>query len=228
MRKKILITGATGGIGSALAHALAPDSELLLAGRNREKLDDLCAKLPHATPLVLDLSRPAELVLPTIETLDGLVVNAALLTHGAVSDMDLSAWEGVFNVNLFSTTVLLRHYLPALREAKGQIIFVNSIGGLRMYAGWSVYGGSKYALHGLADAVRAEEAKNGVRVSSVFPGRTATPMMQQVRQYENGAYEGEKYVDPKTVAAAIEFILKAPPEATIAEMTVIPASQERI
>lgn len=228
MRKKILITGATGGIGSALAYALASDYELLLAGRNSEKLDHLCAKLPYATPLVLDLSRPDELVLPKIETLDGLVNNAALLTYGTVNDMALNDWEDIFNVNLFSATVLVRHYLPAIRQTKGQIIFVNSIGGLRMHAGWSVYGGSKYALHGLADALRAEEAKSGIRVSSVFPGRTATPMMEVVRKYENGDYEGEKYVDPKTIASAIEFILKAPQEANIAEIAVIPAMQERI
>lgn len=228
MQKKILITGATGGIGSALAHALAPNFELILAGRNAQKLDDLCAELPHAQPLVLDLGQPDKLILPELNSLDGLVLNAAVLTHGAVSDMPLSEWETVFKTNLFSATVLLRQYFPALRKAKGQIIFVNSIGGLRMHAGWAVYGGSKYALHALADAVRTEETKNGVRVSTIFPGRTATPMMQAVRQHENGEYQAESYIDPKTIASAIQFMLQAPKEANIAEMTVIPAKQERI
>lgn len=230
MRRITLITGATGGIGRALAQQLAPHDTLILTGRDPTKLDTLCASLPDAWPLVFDMERPERITteLLKLDRLDALVNNAGVVTHGPLADVEHDLWQRVFAVNVFAPAALTRACVPLLRASEGQAVFVNSVGGLRVNAGWGVYGAAKFALRALADGLRAEEAERGVRVTTVYPGRTATPMMQKVRDYEAAPYEPERYADAGSVAQAIKFALDTPRDASVAELTVIPATQGRI
>ncbi len=91
--------------------------------------------------------------------------------------------------------MLTQALLPALRAAHGTVVFVNSGAGLSANAHWAGYAASKFGLRALADALRAEEAEHGVRVSTVYPGRTATPMQQKVHEQEGRAYDAG-HVDP--------------------------------
>ena len=87
---------------------------------------------------------------------------------------------------------------------------------------WSAYAASKHGLRALADALRAEEAEHGVRVSSVYPGRTATPMQEEVHRQEGRDYDPGQWIHPGTVAATILHVLDLPRDATVPDVTVSP------
>lgn len=102
------------------------------------------------------------------------------------------------------------------------MIFVNSGAGLNANAQWGAYAASKHGLKALADALRQEEKPNGVRVTSVYPGRTASPMQAKVHQQEGKEYDASRWIDPESVATAILTALDLPRDAQIDDMTVRP------
>jgi short-subunit dehydrogenase len=127
-------------------------------------------------------------------------------------------------VNLVAPAELTRLFLPQLRVARGQVIFVNSGAGLQASADWSAYAASKHGLKALADALRLEEKPGGIRVTTVYPGRTATPMQIKVYQQEGRAYDASRLIDPESVATAVLTALDLPRDAEIDDMTVRPGS----
>ncbi len=109
------------------------------------------------------------------------------------------------------------------RFRRGSVVFVNSGAGLRANPQWSAYAASKHGLRALADSLRAEEAAAGVRVSTVFPSRTATPMQERVHAQEGREYDAADWIRPETVADAIVRLVDLPRDATITDVTVRPA-----
>lgn len=216
-----LITGATGGLGRALAQACR-DHHLILQGRDPAALQALCAELPHAHPLRLDLGRPADFAqaLRALPPLDNLIHNAGVVELGRVAEQPCAVWTDTLTVNVVAPAELTRLLLPGLRERRGQVVFVNSGAGLRASPGWGSYAASKFALRALADALREEEPL--LRVSSVFIGRTATPMQQKVRAQEGGEYHAGQYLQPETVARSVRGLLDTPPDACPNELTLRP------
>jgi short-subunit dehydrogenase len=221
-----LITGAGSGIGAAVARRLHDRGDrLVLLARSDERADELAGDHPGAATVVADLADPvalesrlAEAGLP--DTLDSLLHVAGAVELSAVADLPVDQLREQLDVNLVAPTVLTRACLPALRRAKGTVLFVNSTSGLRANPTWAAYAASKFGLRGLADALRAEEAGHGVRVSSVFPSRTATPMQEKVHEQEGKDYDPSEWITPDTVAEAILHVLDLPPEATIPELVV--------
>lgn len=228
-RPVTLITGATGGIGAALARTLAGTHRLILQGRDGARLTALCAEVGGATPLVLDLTQPGTFAAAVagLGRVTNVVHNAGVADLGAVAEQDHAVWTQTLAVNVVAPAELTRVLLPRVREERGTLIFVNSGAGLRANAGWASYAASKFALRALADGLRDEEAPHGVRVSSVYPGRTATPMQRRVRAQEGGSYDPAAYVTPETVAATLRFVLEAPRDATLPDVSVRPAPQVR-
>lgn len=218
-----LITGATGGIGVALARALADTHTLILQGRDGERLAALAAEV-GGTSLVLDLTRPDTFAaaLADLGRVTNVVHNAGVADLGAVAEQGHAAWTRTMAVNVVAPAELTRLLLPRVRAERGTVVFINSGAGLRANPGWASYAASKFALKALADALRDEEAPHGVRVSTVYPGRTATPMQQQVRAQEGGAYDPAAYLTPETVAATVRFVLDAPRDATLPDVSVRP------
>ncbi|MCW2867267.1 MAG: short-chain dehydrogenase/reductase, partial [Marmoricola sp.] len=137
-------------------------------------------------------------------------------------ELSAGAWRSQLDVNLLAPAELTRIALPALRSARGTVVFVNSGAGLRANPGWSAYAASKFGLRALADALRQEEAERGVRVTTVHPGRTATPMQERVHEQEGADYDPGRWIRPETVAAAILHVLDLPRDATIPDLTVSP------
>ena len=219
-RPVTLITGAVGGIGSALARALAPAHDLILSGRDDARLEALCAEL-HATALPLDLTRPETFTdaVAGLGRVTNVVHNAGVVELSAVAEQGHAVWTHTLAVNTVAPAELTRVLLPRIRQERGTMIFVNSGAGLHANAGWASYAASKFALRALADALHDEEAPHGVRVGTVYPSRTATPMQQLVRSQEGGAYEPGAYIEPASVAATIAFMLDAPRDAVLTEVT---------
>ena len=221
-----LITGAGSGIGEAVARTLRDRGDrLLLLSRSEERAAQLAEEFPDADTVVADLADPAglEQVLPRTELpdrLDSLLHVAGAVELSGVAALPVGQLREQLDVNLVAPAVLTRACLPALRRAQGTVVFVNSTSGLRANPAWSAYAASKFGLRGFADALRAEEAEHGVRVTSVFPSRTATPMQEKVHGQEGKDYDASDWITPETVADAIVHVLDVPPEATIPELVV--------
>ncbi|HET7196880.1 MAG TPA: SDR family oxidoreductase [Nocardioides sp.] len=221
-----LITGAGSGIGEAVARTLRDRGDrLLLLSRSGERAAQLAAEFPDAETIVADLADPAglEQVLTRADLpdrLDSLLHVAGAVELSAVAALPVGQLREQLDVNLVAPAVLTRACLPALRGAQGTVVFVNSTSGLRANPAWSAYAASKFGLRGFADALRAEEAEHGVRVTSVFPSRTATPMQEKVHDQEGKDYDASDWITPETVADAIVHVLDVPPEATIPELVV--------
>ncbi|MCP2169879.1 SDR family oxidoreductase [Goodfellowiella coeruleoviolacea] len=225
-RASALVTGASRGIGAAVAAALAPTHDVLLGGRDEQALRAVAADLPGARAWPVELTDLAAVAAAAaeIERLDVLVHSAGVADIAPLADTSAEVWRRTLEVNVVAVAELTRLLLPALRAARGHVVLINSGAGLRANAGWGAYAASKFALRAFGDVLRAEEAGNGVRVTSVHPGRTATDMQRGVRADEGGAYEPEKYLRPESVSAAVLTAITAPADADITEIVIRPSA----
>ncbi len=219
-RPLALITGASRGIGRAVATALADTHDLLLGGRDEAALSAVAADLPSARPWPVELTDLAAVREATagLDRLDVLVHSAGIARLGPVADLPAAAWRDSFEVNVVAVAELTRLLLPALRAAAGHVVLINSGSGLRANPRWGAYAASKFALRAFGDVLRAEEP--ALRVTSVHPGRTATDMQRQVRTFEGGDFEPEKYMDPASVAHMVHAALTTPPDAHVHELVI--------
>ncbi|GAA2154334.1 SDR family oxidoreductase [Nocardioides koreensis] len=221
-----VISGAGSGIGAVLADRLHErDDDLWLLARSDERAAELAARYPGARMLVADLADPggleralAEADLP--DRVDSLLHVAGVVDLEPVAALDLGRWQQQLDVNLTAPMLLTRALLPALRAARGTVVFVNSGAGLSASPTWSGYAASKFGLRALADALRGEELGNGVRVTTVYPGRTATPMQQKVHAQEGKEYDAARWSDAGTVAATILHVLDLPADSTVPDVAV--------
>jgi NAD(P)-dependent dehydrogenase (short-subunit alcohol dehydrogenase family) len=198
----IAITGATGGIGRAVALAAAREgAELVIFGRNLRKLQELHAELEQLAPgaalmvqldlekaLANDYDRIAEAVLTRYGRLDGLVHCAGLLgTLTPVDQYDVPTWCKVMHVNVTAAFALTQVLLPALRNsADASVIFTSSSVGRKGRAYWGAYAVSKFAIEGFSQVLAAElDGNTRVRVNTINPGKARTVMRRQAYPSEN-------------------------------------------
>ena len=221
-RPLALITGASRGIGAAIAGSLAATHDLLLGGRDVHALEETAASLPGAHPWPVELTDADALAAATagIHRLDVLVHSAGISRLGRLGDVTAADWRDSYELNVVAVAELTRLLLPALRATEGHVVLINSGSGLKANPGWGAYAASKFALRAYSDVLRAEEEPNGLRVTSVHPGRTATDMQRAVREYEKGDYVPEKYMDPASVASMVRAAVTLPRDAHVHEIVV--------
>ncbi|MFF0447198.1 SDR family oxidoreductase [Streptomyces sp. NPDC004609] len=223
-----LITGAGSGIGAAVARRLHErGDDLLLLARDAGRAKELGARYPGSRTLVADLADPDRISWafshqPMPDRLDSLLNVAGIVDLGPVAELRPRTWHQQLNTNLVAPAELTRLLLPQLRASRGHVVFVNSGAGLRASAEWSAYAASKHGLKALADSLRAEEHGNGVRVTSVYPGRTASPMQAKVHSQEGMEYDPSRWISPDSVATAILTAIDLPRDAEINDLTVRP------
>ncbi|SDK57233.1 NADP-dependent 3-hydroxy acid dehydrogenase YdfG [Lentzea albidocapillata subsp. violacea] len=217
-RPVALVTGASSGIGSAIARGLASTHDLLLGGRDETSLSVLAAELPGAQAWPFDLTNVASADLAAVSRLDVIVHSAGIALLGPLGEASQDDWRRTFDVNVFAVAELTNLVLPQLRAASGHVVLINSGAGLAANPGWGVYAASKFALRAYADALRGDEPS--LRVTTVYPGRTATPMQQDVRRQEGGEYDPSKYIDPDSIGRAVASAVLATPDAHITEINV--------
>lgn len=196
--------------------------------RSTARAEDLALEFPDAQVLVADLADPGRLNglgRQVDGPLDSVIHSAGVVTLGPVSALRLHDIEEQLAVNLVAPAVLTREFLPHLREARGTVVFVNSGAGLNANPEWGAYAASKFGLRAIADALRAEEAEHGVRVTSVFPGRTATVMQQEVHAQEGRDYDPGAWIQPGSVAAAIIHAIDLPRDAVLTDLALRPGPQ---
>lgn len=228
----VVLTGATGGVGVELASAF-PGDRLVLVGRDPHRLAALARSHPGSRTVAVDLADPAAVGPAVSGALDGdehvdvLVHNAGLSARGRVAETDTDEWARVLAVNTVAPAGLTAALLPRLRAARGHVVFVGSGQSVAASPTFSCYAASKFALRALADALRAEEADDGVRVTSVYPGRIATGMQRDLQASAGNAWDPDQHIDPATFAAAVAFVVNAPRDATVTELTVRPTATTR-
>ncbi|MGK5640016.1 SDR family oxidoreductase [Streptomyces sp. URMC 126] len=223
-----VITGAGSGIGEVLAERLlARGDELYLFARDAGRAKELADRFPGARTLVGDLANPDRLswalehqTLP--ERVDSLLHVAGVVDLGGVGELTTRTWTNTLAVNLVAPAELTRLLLPQLRASRGHVVFVNSGAGLNAGPNWSAYAASKHGLKALADSLRAEEHANGVRVTSVYPGRTATAMQVKVHQQEGKEYDAARWIEAGSVASTVLHAIDLPRDAEINDITVRP------
>ena len=227
-----VVTGASRGIGGAVALALAQrGAALCLVGRHRDALQAVANAVPRGRAvhlLLADLGeedavrRIADRVERHVGHVDILIHGAGLYGRGTLRDASIEQLDLLYKVNVRGPYLLTQLLLPMLTARRGQIAFVNSSQGLEAGAGVGQYAAMKHALKAIADSLRHELNPEGVRVLTVFPGRTATPGMEDLHRLERKAYRPELLLQPSDVAAVLVNALLLPRTAEVTNISVRP------
>jgi short-subunit dehydrogenase len=224
-----IVTGAGSGIGRAIAFALARQSmRVALVGRNLARLNETARMIDGVSDVVVaDLATEAGVATVArvaAASLGVLVHSAAVFLRRPVAETVATDWSTITAVNLHAPMLLTAACLPALRAAHGQVVFINSTAGfLSGAAGTAAYAAGKHALRAAASALRQELNPDGIRVLSVFPGRTDTPMQAAILQSESRAAVPGSLLDPMDVADMIIVALRLPRRAEVTELTIRPS-----
>jgi uncharacterized protein len=169
----VLLTGATGGLGQAIARALAErEARLILTGRRADVLAPLAAEI-GGRALAVDLARRDELerLVGEAGDVDVLVANAALPASGTLDSFTVEQLDRALDVNLRAPILLAHALVPSMvARGGGHLVFMSSLAGKAATAGSALYNATKYGLRGFASALRADLRSSEVGVSAVFPG----------------------------------------------------------
>jgi NADP-dependent 3-hydroxy acid dehydrogenase YdfG len=231
--KTALITGASSGVGEALAREFAARStSVLLVARDPKKLAAATERLHvngAARHWAVDLARdgPVDNFIATIKKefsgLDFLVHSAGIFRMEPMASASVKELDALYRVNVRAPFVLTQALLPLVMARNGSIAFINSTAGIKTHAGVGPYAASKHALKALADTLRLELDAQNVRVLSVMLGRTATPMQEEVCRREGSVYVPDKFLQPADVARAVVDALTLPPGAAVENLQLRPA-----
>jgi NAD(P)-dependent dehydrogenase (short-subunit alcohol dehydrogenase family) len=225
-----LVTGAGSGIGRSVAVALSTlGMHLLLVGRHMDRLHTVARGIQDqgggATPVSADLGTEAgraSVVAAVGPRLRVLVHCAGAYLSEPVGPGSALEWAALDSVNLHAPVLLTLACRPSLRAASGNVVFVNSTAGLRAGASLA-YSAGKHGLRAAADSLRQDLNVDGGRVTSVFPGRTDTPMQQSILSQEGRVVPPGVLLTPHDVAQVIVSALVLPISAEVTEITIRPS-----
>jgi NADP-dependent 3-hydroxy acid dehydrogenase YdfG len=153
---------------------------------------------------------------------DVLVHSAGVIHFGKLESVPMDEFDSQYRVNVRGPYLLTQALLPMIKKSQGQIVFINSSAGLNAGANLSHYAATKHALKAVSDSLRAEVNGDGVRVLSVYPGRTATPMQFKVHDVEGKRYQPERLLQPDDVASVVMHALGLPRTAEITDVSIRP------
>jgi NADP-dependent 3-hydroxy acid dehydrogenase YdfG len=228
-----VITGASSGIGKAIALGLAAKGvKTCLLGRKPETLEAVAKVARKTAPLVLcyrvdltvyqDIRELADCIKRDLVYIDLLVHSACVISLGRIESAPVEDFDWQYQTNVRAPYVLTQALLPMLRSRRGQIVFINSSAGLSAGANVGQYAATKHALKAIADSFRQEVNAEGLRVLSVYPGRTASPMQAAVFKMEGRDYHPELLMQPEDVAAMVIKALSLPRSIEVTEINVRP------
>ena len=224
--KTALVTGATGGIGGAIARSLHKQgARVAISGRQQDKLEKLAVELgSNVEVLPCDLADKAQVAalidqaIAKLERLDILVNNAGITKDNLFMVMKDEQWDDVIAVNLTSTFMLMRAAARAMMRAKtgfGRIVNISSVSGIIGNPGQGNYAASKAGMIGMSKSLAREVASRGITVNCIAPGFIATPMTEVLNEKQTAAIKeaipAQKFGTPDDIAAACVYL--ASPEA---------------
>jgi NAD(P)-dependent dehydrogenase (short-subunit alcohol dehydrogenase family) len=236
--KTAVVTGGATGIGRAIAHRLAAaGAHVAIGGRRLDVLSAAADAYLGQPPLryqecnVADrtsVDRFFDWASRELGAIDILINSAgANIKNRSIAEMRPEQWDDLFAVNATGAYNCMLAVLPGMRERRsGLIVNISSISGLRASRlGGVAYCASKFAMAGLGTAVSLEEAKNGIRVTNIFPGEVDTSILDE-RPTPVTAEHRAKILQPEDVAAAVLMVAELPPRAHVPELVIKPALQE--
>ena len=226
-----VVTGAGSGIGQAIARALAAEgATVCLVGRTAEKLQATARSLGGDHPVIpTDISQDSQIdalaaqVQKRYDRLDVLVLCAGEIAHGSVQDVPVEVFDKLYRSNVRSNYLIIQKFLPALRKGPGQIAVVNSSVGLSSRPNAGQFSATQHALKAVTDALRGEVNDFGIRVLSVYPGRTATPRMQNMYDKDKKEYKPDLLLQPESIASVVVNALLLPRTAEVTDISIRPA-----
>jgi NADP-dependent 3-hydroxy acid dehydrogenase YdfG len=228
-----VVTGAGSGVGQAIAGALAAQgATLCLVGRTPATLEATACGVNHAkvptrcysTDLTHDgaVQALAEQLRRDWDAIDILVHSAGVHAMGKLEVAPVSELDLQYRTNVRAPYLLTQALLPLLRRRQGQVVFVNSSVGLAARGQIGPYAATKHALKAIADSFREEVNAEGLRVLSVYLGRTASPMQARIHAMEGKAYYPEYLLQPSDVAAVVLNALCLPRTAEVTDISIRP------
>jgi NADP-dependent 3-hydroxy acid dehydrogenase YdfG len=228
-----VVTGASSGLGKAIALGLAAQgAELYLAARRKELLEAVAKEAQgrgaraHACPLDLtkdeDIRSIGDKVQAEAGKLHILVLCGGAIAHGPHEKAPIADLDLMYRSNVRGHYSLIQTLLPLLKKAPGQIVFINSSAGLRSPATAGQFSATQHAFRSIADSLRDEINADGIRVLSIYPGRTATPRMERLFGKEGRAYKPELLMQPEDVAEMVIHSLRLPRTAEVTDISIRP------
>ncbi|WP_382305929.1 SDR family NAD(P)-dependent oxidoreductase [Herbiconiux sp. UC225_62] len=236
--KVALVTGASSGIGEAVALALSAAGAKVAAGARR--LDRLATVAERAEgevlPLELDVSDQPSVraaVAATVERfgrLDVLVNNAGVMLNGLIEGADTTEWERMVGTNLLGTMYATHAALPHLLESKGTVVQLSSTSGRIANAGAGVYAATKFGVNAFSESLRQEVTTRGVRVVVVEPGFTSTELIDHISDQGSRAMAAQlatqmRTLQPADIAAAVLYAVGQPAHVAVNEILIRPTDQ---
>ena len=241
--KTALISGATAGIGKAIAKKMAKlNYNIIITGRRNERLDLLKKELIEefaieVKTLNFDI-RNKEEVFDAIDSLDtkwqniDLLVNNAGLAAGlgTIQDGEIDDWEQMIDTNVKGLLYLTRKISPLMIERKqGQVINIGSIAGKEVYPNGAVYCSTKHAVDALTKGMRIDMVQHGIKVSAIHPGMVdtefSTVRFKGDTEKANAVYQGLTPLYAEDIAEAVEFAVTRPAHVNINDMVIMPTAQ---
>lgn len=228
-----VVTGASSGIGKAIALALAAQgAEICLVARRRELLEEVARQVRALASKGLacpaDLTRDEDIrglgerLQKDFGRVNILVLCGGAISHGALDKASLADLDLLYRSNVRGHYAIIQTLLPFLRKAAGQIVFINSSAGLRSPATVGQFSATQYAFRAIADSLRDEVNADGIRVLSVFPGRTATPRMEKLFGKEGRPYKPELLMQAEDIAEMVTHSLRLPRTAEVTDISIRP------
>jgi NAD(P)-dependent dehydrogenase (short-subunit alcohol dehydrogenase family) len=225
--KVVLVTGASRGIGRAIAQTLGrEDARLILVARHRGRVEQGAAGMPGTVmTMAADITRPGEVkrlfaaVQKRIGRLDVLINNAGVFTFKPFAKTTLGDWRRNLETNLTSVFLTTQAALPLLKRCQGDVVNILSISSRVAFPNCSAYSASKFGALGLTNVLRKELRGLGIRVTAILPGMTNTSMKQEF----DFPVRGDDLVQPEDVAATVLAALVQPRRATVEEILVMPS-----
>jgi short-subunit dehydrogenase len=233
-QQRIILTGASSGIGRELAHLLADaGATLALISRQPQTVgEELRAHFPQARihTYAWDLSQPHttpvpwQSILTDLGGVDVLINNAGTAYIGALAEMPLNQWQHLIDLNLTSVFLACQAVIPQMRsQHRGTILNIASIAAKQAFPQWGAYCATKFALLAMAQALAAEERAHGIRVMNLCPGSVDTPLWDKLGTAVPAHFDRTAMLRPETVAATAYQLLTLPATATVDEVTLMPS-----
>ncbi len=238
MKKLVVITGASSGIGEAIARRFSEEGHpLLLVARRVERLEAL--NLPNTLCEKVDVTDQASLI-TAIEKAesqfgpaDVLVNNAGVMLLGQIDTQDAAEWKRMFDVNVLGLLNGMHSVLASMKARNsGTIINISSIAGKKTFPDHAAYCGTKFAVHAISENVREEVAASNVRVTTIAPGAVETELLshttsQDIKdEYDAWKVDMGGVLAADDVARAVMFAYQQPQNVCIREIALAPTKQQ--